>query len=62
MRTAFGLTAAQLAGMAGDGTVTRDEADRALAGDGGDPCPDPGPCVNGPAPHQWRASCQQDRS
>ena len=24
-------------------------------------CPDPGPCVNGPTPHQWHTSCQEDR-
>ena len=24
-------------------------------------CPDPGPCLNGPDPHQWHPSCQPDR-
>ena len=24
-------------------------------------CRDPGPCVHGPAPHEWRLSCQPDR-
>lgn len=25
------------------------------------PCPDPGPCLNGPDPHKWHPSCQPDQ-